>query len=316
MKLILTLAACCAALASAAQAETLRVPRLDDTHIQAYVDAPADGRRAGILLVLQGSECLSVHPGGDRFPFDLPADVVRLDIEKYGITAESEGAGEACPEAYLANNTIDGRVLDALTTLAWLKANAPWWDGRLFVAGASEGATIAAIVGALHPDTQGMILVNGSIGRPFGEGWADAVATAVSSQGGDEAAVAAARADTQAAWDKARANPTVETYQGASNTLRWWRSIIDLRPINLLVSARAPVLLVQAEKDQMTPVASARAAAERLSQAKSNFTYVELPGLDHGFRDGDGKPQYQMILPRLNAALAEQAAMSRGAAQD
>lgn len=182
--------------------------------------------------------------------------------------------------------------------------------------GPSEGATLAAIVGALSPDTRGIILVNGSIGRPFGEGWADAVATAVSSQGGDADAVAGAHAETQIAWAKARANPTVETYQGGSNTLRWWRSIIDLRPINLLTGTAAPVLLLQSERDQMTPVASARAAAERLSQAKSNFTYIELPGLDHGFRDAEGNPQYQMVLPRLNAALEQQVAATQPPGQD
>lgn len=136
MKLTWAMVACCAALGSAANAETLNIQRLDDSYIQAYVEPPTLGDKAGILLVFQGSECFSVRPGGDRFPYDLPANIVRLDIEKYGITAQQEGSGEACPASYLANNTIEGRVLDALTTLAWLRTNAPWWDGRLFVAGA------------------------------------------------------------------------------------------------------------------------------------------------------------------------------------
>lgn len=316
MKFLWTLAACCAALTTAAHAEVLNIPRLDDSHIHAYVEPPAAGDRAGLLLVFQGSECSSVRPDGDRFPYDLPEGIVRLDIEKYGVNAAQEGVGEACPAAYLANNTIDGRVMDALTTLAWLRANAPWWDGRLFVAGASEGATVAAIVGALSSHTQGVILVNGSIGRPFREGWADAVAASVAAGGGDAETVVQARAEVEATWDKARVSPTVETYQGASNTLRWWRSIIDLRPINLLSNVDAPVLLVQSELDQMTPVASARTAAERLGQSKANFTYLEFPGLDHGFQDAEGRPQYQKVLPPLNAALAEQVAASKTQARD
>lgn len=291
------------------RAEPVRVQRLDDSFIDVYVEPPADGGRAGILLVLQGSECTSVHPDGDRFPFTLPAGVVRMDIQKYGVTPDLQRDAEgACPAEYLANNTIDGRVLDTLTVLTWLRSNAPWWDGRLFVAGASEGATIAAIVGSLAPETEGMILINGSIGRPFREGWADAVASAVSAQGGDAAAIDGARAETAQAWERARATPTVETYQGASNTLRWWRSMIDLRPLNLLVNVRTPIVLVQAERDEMTPVQSARAAASRLSEVNPRFTYVELEGLNHGFRDAEGRAQYQRVLPRLDAALAEQAA--------
>lgn len=290
-------------------AEPLKVQRLDDSFIDVYVDQPTGGARAGILLVFQGSECTSVDPQGDRFPFALPDKVVRMDIQKYGITPDRQRDDQGqCPTDYLENNTIDSRVLDALTVLSWLRGNAPWWDGRLFVAGASEGATLAAIVGSLSPETEGLILINGSIGRPFREGWADAVASAVESEGGDADAVEAARAETAAGWEQARATPTVETYQGASNTLRWWRSIIDLRPLNLLVHMRKPVLLMQSEMDEMTPVASARESAQRLAEANPQFTYVELPGLNHGFRDAEGRPQYQMVLPILNDALAAQAA--------
>ena len=296
-----------------AQAQTehqpLRILRLDDSLIDVYVAAPPSGDKAAIALVLQGSECTSVGPGGDRFPLTLPAGVVRMDIEKYGITPTSQRDGDACPADYLANNTVDGRVLDVLTVLAHLRANAEWWDGRLFVAGASEGATVAAIVGSLVPETHGVILINGSIGRPFREGWSDAVAGAVLDSGGSPADVEAARSSVDDAWSRARSTPTTELYEGPGNTLRWWRSIIDLRPLNLLQNVRAPILLMQSERDQMTPVASARAAPERLNaSAVGHFTYVELPGLDHGFRDAEGQPQYGPVLARINLALAEQVA--------
>lgn len=301
------------AFAGLAQAQTpvqpLRILRLDDSLIDVYVEPPLPGTRAAIALVLQGSECTSVAPGGDRFPLAMPQGVVRMDIEKYGITPATQRDGEVCPADYLANNSVDGRVLDVLTVLAYLRAHAEWWDGRLFVAGASEGATVAAIVGSLAAETHGVILINGSIGRPFREGWSDAVTGAVRDGGGDAAAIEEARAGVEAAWVRARATPTTEPYEGSGNTLRWWRSIIDLRPLNLLQNVEAPILLMQSERDQMTPVASARAAAERLdASSPGRFTYVELPGLDHGFRDAEGQPQYGPVLARINQALAEQVA--------
>ncbi len=296
---------------------SIRVQRLDDSYIDAYLNLPEDDGKASILLVFQGSECTSVDPEGDRFPFSLPRNVVRLDIQKYGISPERQRneAGH-CPSDYLENNTIDGRVLDALTVLSHLRASAGWWDGRLFVAGASEGATIAAIVGSLAPETRGLILINGSIGRPFSEGWTEAVLAEITRQGGDAETLAAARREIGATWEKARETPTSETYEGASNTLRWWRSIIDLRPLNLLINFRHPILLVQSERDQMTPAASARAAAARLARENPNFTYLELPGLDHGFLDADGQPQYEQVLPRLDAELARQASLAQGRQDD
>jgi len=287
----------------------LRILRLDDSLIDVYVAAPPSGDKAAIALVLQGSECTSVAPGGDRFPLTLPAGVVRMDIEKYGISPTSQRDGDACPADYLANNTVDGRVLDVLIVLAHLRTNAEWWDGRLFVTGASEGATVAAIVGSLAAETHGLILINGSIGRPFREGWSDAVASAVRDGGGSADDVEAARSSVDNTWVQARATPTTELYEGPGNTLRWWRSIIDLRPLNLLQHIDAPILLMQSELDQMTPVASARAAAERLgASGAANFIYVELPGLDHGFRDAEGQPHYGPVLARIDQALAEQVA--------
>lgn len=295
-----------------AEPVNLKVQRLDDSFIDVWIDPPAEGAKAGIVLMFQGSECLSVAPGGDRIPLTLPAGVVRMDIEKYGITPEAQRAEDGtCPADYLANNTIDGRVIDAMTVLAHLRSHAEWWDGRLFVGGLSEGATLAAIVGALASETEGVMLVNGSVGRPFREGWAESVVNAVREEGGDAATIEQALAEVEATWVRARATPTTATYEGPSNTLRWWRSMIDLRPVNLLLNLDAPILLVQSELDEMTPVASAREVVRRFeARGRTNLTYREFAGLDHGFRDTQGRPQYMPLLQVLNETLAAQVAAS------
>lgn len=289
---------------AADRSEHLKVQRLDDTVIDAYLERPtADGRHS-ILLSFQGSKCSTVSPGGDRLPIPTPPGVARLFIEKYAVTPTTKGS--ACPPAYLANNTIDGRVLDALTVVAHLRANAPWWNGRLYLAGASEGAVVAAITGSLAGETEGLILINGPLGRPFREGMTETIVESVRSGGGDAAAQQAAREQTAATWTKARATPTIETAFGDDNTLRWWASIIDSRPSNLLVNVRAPILVIQSEKDQMSPPSAARAVEARFRAAgKTNLTYRELPGLDHGFRDAQGKPVFEPLLRESAAFLAE-----------
>lgn len=291
-----------------ATVQTLSVQRADDSYITAYVERDHLPEKQSVLLLLQGSICESVAPGaGDRMAFDEPAGMARLDIEKYAISASQHGSEEhACPDDYLRHNSIDQRVIDVLTVVASLRGNAAWWDGRIYLMGTSEGATVAAMVGPLLAETRGIVLVNGSIGRPFREGWSDAMATSVAAAGGDAAAQAAVRDEATATWIKARRNPSADEQAfGNGNTLKWWSSIIDLRPSNLLALVDTPILLLQADHDEMTPASSARAVAARFRAAgKTNLDYVELKGLSHGLRTLDGKPGWQPVLARINLWLA------------
>jgi pimeloyl-ACP methyl ester carboxylesterase len=286
---------------------SFQIQRADDSFITAYVEKPEDNRKRSLLLVLQGSICEDVGPHGtDRMAFALPAGFARLDIEKYDISEKSNGDGDkACPTEYLQHNTIDQRVLDVLTTVASLRNTAPWWNHRLFLMGTSEGATVAAIAGPLIAETRGIVLINGSIGRPFRDGWADAMAASVQSEGGkaDEA-----RAEAAKTWEKARRDPTWDEQAfGNGNTMKWWASIIDLRPSNLLRLTQAPILLMQSDHDEMTPVSSARAVREAFQKAgKTNLTYVELPGLTHGLRTVDGKPGWEPVLDKVRRWLASE----------
>ncbi len=294
--------------ATAPYVETIQIQRADDSHILGYVDRGESPTRQSVLLILQGSLCESVAPGADdRMAFTLPPGMARLDIEKYAITAHDHGSETVpCPAAYLAHNTIDQRVIDVLTVVAWLRTHAAWWNGKLYLMGTSEGATVAAMSGPLVAESRGIVLVNGSIGRPFREGWSDAMAASVSAAGGDVSAVNAVRDEAQTTWVKARRNPSAEEQAfGNGNTLRWWNSIIDLRPSNLLALTDTPILLLQADHDEMTPASSARAVAEQFKTAgKINLKYVELAGLTHGLRTLDGKPGWESVLAQIRVWLA------------
>lgn len=287
--------------------ETRHIQRADDSLITAYIEKPGGNSKRPILLILQGSICEDVGPhGSDRMDFSLPPGFARLDIEKYSLSENHKGGGEKpCPADYLQHNTIDQRVTDVLSVIADLRTTAPWWDGHLFLMGTSEGATVAALSGPLISETSGIVLINGSIGRPFRDGWADAMAASVASSGGnaDEA-----RKEASDTWDKARRDPkwTEEAF-GNGNTLKWWASIIDLRPSNTLKLTRAPILIMQSDHDEMTPVASARAVVEDFKNAGlKNLTYVELPGLTHGLRTLDGKPGWEPVLNQVRNWLATQ----------
>ena len=294
----------------AAAPESLSVQRADDSQISAFVERADVAGKQSVLLILQGSQCMDVAPGGvDHMKFELPPGIARLDIQKYGITPQVNGNDrKSCPALYLANNTVQQRIADVLAVVADLRLHASWWNGKIYLMGTSEGATVAAMAGPLLPETRGIVLINGSIGRPFRDGWADAMVASVKKGGGNLKAQQAVLKEAQATWKRARLEPRSDVQVfGVGNTLKWWASIIDLRPSNQLLLSAAPVLLMQGDSDEMTPVQSARGVAQQLRDGgKTNLQYVELAGLNHGLRRADGQPGWQPVMQQVREWLSEQ----------
>ena len=166
---------------------------------------------------------------------------------------------------------------------------------------------VAAITAGLASETAGVILINGPVGQPFREGWTSLMVDSVRAGGGDVAAQAEVRKEAEATWAKARATPTVETAFGDDNTLRWWSSIIDLRASNVLLNTKAPILLMQSEKDEMSPPAAARAVVKRFKAAgKTKLIYRELPGLNHGLPNRKGEAGYAPVLKAVADFIADE----------
>lgn len=296
---------------AAAAQQHVRVQRLDDTYIDVFLDRGPGAAKQAVVLLLQGSGCNSIAPANaalNKLVAPTQGWAV-LRIEKPGIAPvlDAEPAKPVCPSEYLQKNTIDARVLDVLNVFAHLRAEAPWWNQRAYLIGASEGATVAAVTASLAAETQGVVLINGVIGQPFREGWPDLVVAQTGAKGAEEQALRKEVAET---WIKARERPTAEEVHG--NTLRWWSSMIDLRPSNLLVKLNAPILLYHGDKDEMAPVASARAVAAAFEKAgKTNLTYREIPGAKHVWT----RAHWNVVAPEITAFLAAQEAAAAPAAQ-
>jgi len=304
------------AAAGAPAVETLMIRRADDSAMAVYLEGRAAGARQSVLLVLQGSQCGSVAPDGDdRLGYTSPRSLVRMDIEKYAISPANQGSQtKPCPEDYLAHNSVDQRVLDVLLAVAHLREQAPWWNGRLYLMGTSEGATIAALAGPLIPETRGIVTINGSVGRPFRDGWADAMVASVAAAGGGAKEQEEARREAEDTWRQVRAEPTpAKQAFGNGNTWLWWASIIDKQPSNALLLTGAPILVMQADHDEMNPVAAGRAVAETFRKAgKNNLTYVELAGLTHGLRKLDGTPGWEPVMAKVSDWITAQEARKGG----
>jgi alpha-beta hydrolase superfamily lysophospholipase len=270
------IAACVAALAATpalSQSEQRHLPRADGSSIAFTVDIPK-GKPDGILVLAQGSGCQPTATNANlatmRQAFPHYTAVM---VEKYGIASDAAIADgfSDCPAAFHAGHTVAQRVADYVSVLDSLP-RAP--DTPLVLFGGSEGGLAVAML-AEQVQPTATILLSSATGIPF----ADMVLSTVPPEGHAtiEAGFAAARADPQG----------TALFAGSSH--RFWADILDRIPADSMARSTSPFLVVQGGRDTSSPVAAARATADRFAAAgKCNLTYWEFPALDHGMAAPDG----------------------------
>lgn len=267
----------------------LTVRRLNGSDIWYYLNTPTSVTgQIPILIVLQGSSCRSVYK--DAFNAGSFVDqnkVSRLDVEKYGLDKNSS----TCPSSYLLNNTIDQRISDYLQVISSIrKTSHSWWDGKVYILGGSEGGLLAPILANSIPETTKTVIMAGGTGWTMREEMLFLLEAKLKKQGLEEKIVKNEIKKMNLVFDDAILNPTSDkSYYGNSNTHKWWASILNLRPLNLMLKQDFPILMVHGDRDDSVPVESARATVSTFqSVGKSNLTYVEYKDLDHQWNDSSG----------------------------
>ena len=269
--------------------EHVSVNRLIDKPIDAYLKRPALAAKVPLIILMQGSGCDSLVDPFLKLTEGLGGQFARLVVEKIGVQRGDDG--RHCSADYLRYNTVDLRVTDYLQVLARLRATADWWNGDLYIIGASEGGLTAGIVAAFAPETRRVAILSYGGGVTMGEARPGAIYAEEIRSGKTPAQAEGAKAAAVRKYDEMRANPrSDEVFDGETNTHKWWASIIDLRLANLLPDVKVPIYLAQGENDQEMPIASSRQMADILkNKGRGNFVYCEYSGLSHEFKTEDGK---------------------------
>ena len=281
----------CAATDAADRFIPMPVERGDGSIITASV-IRATAPKSPIVLMLQGSSCAAERDGFASLTRPWRGRFALLFIPKPG--GREDGS---CGPDYLSRNTISQRLADIETVVGRLRRQ-PWWDHRLYVIGGSEGGLMAGLTAAHVPETQRTAILSYGGDLTMGEWWPEAAYAAVLKQTGSAEKAAAEREETRAVFERARRQPdSTETYDGDTNTLKWWASIIDLRLLPALLTVRKPNLLVHGSADPYAPVEGARGVERAFRAAgKSNLTYRELAGLDHAYGDDKGGSHLEEVL--------------------
>jgi len=215
--------------------------RPDGSAISWSLDRQRDAPKQGILVVAQGSGCLSTseNPNLARARSLLP-DFAFLTVEKYGVhphDAPKDWMG-GCRAEFYAHHTVSQRAADYQRILGEL-ASAPWWDGRLVLFGGSEGgAAVAELAPRVKPAA--VVIFSTAPGRSFRQDFKLSVPPEV-----------AAMADAEFA--KIAAEPLSPKLWGG-NSYRWYADIMDHDLTADALAVHAPILLVQGARDRSADV--------------------------------------------------------------
>ncbi|CAA0103295.1 Uncharacterised protein [BD1-7 clade bacterium] len=299
MTQFLTAAAIISALVLAANTTlanpNIKIHREDGSPITYYLKKNSSKT---LLVLLQGSDCNSVAHNemiNHQFSKAIPNSDV-LTVEKYGITQavrwNASGDSADCPESYITHDSPQQRANDYLQVIARVNSRNDYDD--IVVLGGSEGALVAAMVAANNTNVTALISLNAG-GRFFIDDVLYNMQLELPPQAFDEA-----EQGFRAFADKIIHSESIPI-QMSGHGYQWWKHMLTIDQTDILSSVKAPTLLIQAALDQNVSPALAADQARVLSkpknqvessvnrQANSNFKYVSFEGVDHKFKDQQGK---------------------------
>jgi len=128
--------------------ELHRTSRSDGSTIHWYLDRPPGATKTGLIVLAQGSGCLSVaHNANLSATRSAFAGVTAITVEKYGVTPGDRPRNDHgdCSREFREHHTVAQRVADYQQIISTLRA-APWWNGNLVLFGCSEGGLVAGIL--------------------------------------------------------------------------------------------------------------------------------------------------------------------------
>ena len=278
---------------AAAGSVDLTARRDDGSLIYWSLDRQHGGPKQGILVLAQGSGCLAATESTNvaRAKTLLPEFAV-VTVEKYGVQphdAPKDPFG-GCSRAFYGHHTVSQRVADYRRILTEVERSR-WWDGRLVLFGGSEGGAAVSML-APHVQPTAVVVFSTAPGRSFRETFKLAVPPEV-----------AAQVDSELA--RIKADPLSSKVWGGSS-YRWWADILDRDLTADLLSVRAPILLVQGERDRSAPVRIARGVRDDFQRAgRTNLTYWEFSGYDHQMQDTAGASHIDEVMQRISGWLEE-----------
>ena len=299
--LLLALVVCAPLRAAPLVHEDTKIAAIDERPIRFYIDRPQSTEKLPLLIVIDGSGCVGqLRPSswGNYAPQpDDPVRYARLMVEKPGVAPDASDHSVECSKEFYRSYTINNRVQDHLRVLQHLNARADWWNGEVLVWGWSDGGDVAAQLVVARPDIRRAVLGAMGGGYTMAEHFENFWACAPASTAQRDKCLADLRSD----FARIENNPSGTLYwNGESHAT--WASRLRSRLSAPLADNRVPILIVHGELDkENTPVESARKLVSDLqASGNSAFTYWEIAGMGHGWRELPDSRQAVVLSSMLN----------------
>ena len=196
------------------------------------------------------------------------------------LRVDDRGIGGSTGRETLGSATTTSFADDAHAQIAWLRTR-PEIDGdRIIVAGHSEGAGIAAMVGARDPKVFGLVLMAGIAKRGAEVAVEQHEDMLRSDTTLTDSARVAARAQQKEALASILAGREVPGYPVNA----WMREYIAYDPLPTIRKVKQPVLILQGAHDRQVDESHAKMLADALrGSGNSRVTLTVFPTLNHLF---------------------------------
>jgi dienelactone hydrolase len=266
-------------------AQPLNLLRTDGSSMRVYLEVPSQ-KTFPIVVVLHGSVCTSSY---SEFQYAssalLNAGMAVVEIEKYGLDENSTD----CPNTYLENNTIQGRVLDHLQLVAYLRQNLLGWNHKVGWIGGSEGGQVASLVAPLVPETSALVMLASGGGMTVAEELLMVLPKNEMNNISKKFAEIKANPVSNLEWLSDR--------NTARNTYKYWNSTLWIKALPLLETLNVPIFIGHGTEDTSCPYESSKLIADRFNVLeKKNLTFKTYLGLEHNWTDQNGIPHAQEVL--------------------
>jgi pimeloyl-ACP methyl ester carboxylesterase len=290
--------------------QTLTVSRGDGSPLQLFVTLPKDAGKVPLVLVIDGSGCVSSKREDFRANYlaigsRVGRAVATLAVEKPGVEPGA-GWGSKCSETFLRYYSIDQRVLDHLRAIQHLRKHASWWNGEIYVFGWSDGGMIAAQVAAYTPEVKRVVLGGTGGGIPMTTQFENYFTCAPDRTKDRDACIAKLHQQFQ----EIRDNPSpLKTWSGEDNSYRTWLTRLDAVDYNIIKDLKIPVLIAHGALDRDgTPVESARELMRLLkADGETHVEYWEIPSMGHGIGNIEPVRQEKLRSAMFNWLFAQPA---------
>lgn len=288
--------------------QTITVPRVDGSPLQLFVTLPERAAKLPLMLVVDGSGCVSSKREDFRANYlaiggRVGRPVATLAVEKPGVESGASW-GSRCSATFLRYYSIDQRVLDHLRAIQHLRKHASWWNGEIYLYGWSDGGMIAAHVAAYTPEVKRVVLGGTGGGIPMTTQFEQYIMCAPDRTKDRDACIADLRKQIQEIKD----NPSpLKTWSGEDNSYRTWATRLDAVEYNIISDLKIPVLVVHGAQDRDgTPVESARELLRLLkADGQTNVEYWEIPSMGHGIGNVEPVRREKLLNAMYNWLLAQ-----------